>query len=183
MIDGEGDASIESVEEGEGVSEPDVVAVGEDVGVQVPLALVVAVALAESETLGVSDALAPIVTDAVWEDDSEAAADSLADGVPTGVCVDVAVGLLVPVTLALDEGDSEAELESEPVADALAPIVSEAVGVRETERDIVQVELGESDGVGVPLDVALAVGVLLRVSEIDALGVPETLGVYDALAP
>jgi hypothetical protein len=74
-------------------------------------------------------------------------------------------------------------VESDPVADELAPSVSDAVGVRDVERERDGVLLGVIDEVGVSVAVLLDVGVPLSEDDSVVLGVPELLGVCDALAP
>jgi hypothetical protein len=77
----------------------------------------------------------------------------------------------------------EPEAESEPVFEGLAPDDIEAVGVRDRDGESDAVELGDVDGVPVLDDVVLEVGVTLRDRVLVVLGVPELLGVNDALAP
>lgn len=60
-----------------------------------------------------------------------------------------------------------------PVADALAPFVTDAVGERDTERERLCVLDGETDDVGVPDGVPVP----------DPVGVTVAVGVNDALAP
>ena len=70
-----------------------------------------------------------------------------------------------------------------PVADALAPLVTDAVGVRETERERLCVLDGVTEDVGVPEDVPVPVIVPLVETVDDPVGVTEGVGVTDALAP
>lgn len=90
---------------------------------------------------------------------------------------------LVGVTEALAVDDVESVPVSLPVADGLAPRVTDAVGVRETERERLSVLDGVMDGVGVPDGVPVPVDVLLD----DIVDVPDGVavvdGVSDALAP
>ena len=91
------------------------------------------------------------------------------------------VGLIVGVALALSVVD--AVPESEPVVEALAPRVSDPVGVCDNDRDRLNVELGVTEGVAVPDGLEVAVAVTLEEAALDELGVPELLDVTDALAP
>jgi hypothetical protein len=97
------------------------------------------------------------------------------------------------VTDALAEDVVEGVEESEPVLEGLAPRVTDAVGVRESERESVDEPDGVAAPVGVPLPVGVAVGVPDAVTEdvaegeeltvplTDTLGV--SLAVRDALRP
>ena len=73
--------------------------------------------------------------------------------------------------------------ESEPVFDALAPVVTDAVGVRDKDRERLIVELDVVDGVPVPEFVGVLVGDPLAVMLAVILDVSEILGVTLALAP
>ena len=183
VMDGVEEISREAVEDGEGVSELVLVPDGVSVAVGVPLPLELAVALDESETLGVMEALAPTVTEPVGDADADAAIDSLAEGVPIGVPVDEGVGLTVPDGVALVVDEKESELVIEPVPDGLAPTESEAVGERDTDRESERVELGVGTAVTVPEpvseDVAVGVALTLAVAEL----VTESDPVFDGLAP
>ena len=115
--------------------------------------------------------------------------DALPD--PDGVCDDVIDPVPVPDPELVAVGVTErlgvdvvlSVPLSEPVLDALAPSVTDAVGVRETERDRLAVELGVSLLVGVPDDVPDPVGEPLDDTVLVPLPVPEFDGVSDALAP
>ncbi len=100
---------------------------------------------------------------------------------PDGVCDGVIDDVPVPLPVLDDVGvterlDVEVVLSvplSEPVLDGLAPLVTEAVGVRDTDRD------RESVDVAVSLDV----GVTLAVPEPVDVGESLLLGVFDGDAP
>ncbi len=77
----------------------------------------------------------------------------------------------------------EAVPESEAVFDELAPSVTDAVGVRDKDRERLNVELDVEDGVSVPELVGVLVGVPLPVMLAVRLDVSEMLGVSLALAP
>ena len=91
------------------------------------------------------------------------------------------VALLVAVILELIV--EEPVPESDPVFEGLAPLVRLAVGVRVKDLDRLCVELAVNDGVGVPVGVVLAVGVIVADRELDALDVSETVGDTDGLEP
>jgi hypothetical protein len=109
--------------------------------------------------------------DGVWVGvrESEAVPDPVEVSELVGVDVRVIVVELVPV--------------SEPVFDELAPTVTEAVGVRDTDRERLVVELGVIDDVPVPdsVEVTELVGVDDRVIVVEP--VPESEPVLDELAP
>ncbi len=177
------------------------VAVGETVGV--PLAERVDVVEGLPLLLGVSDALAPIVTDGVsvleTEDDREAVVLGVGDGVPVvdtvGVPVDVLVGVgsAVAVEEVVPDGETVAERETDGVPLAVPPteIVAEGVALTVFERlrvvdplsDPVGVCDGVIDDVPVPLPVRVAVGVTDRLVVDVALSVPLSLPVLLGLAP
>ena len=73
--------------------------------------------------------------------------------------------------------------ESEPVFDALAPVVTDAVGEHEMDREKLSVELGVKDAEPVPELVGVLVGVSLPVLLVVILDVSEILDVPLALAP
>ncbi len=117
------------------------------------------VALKKLEVLNASDAL--LYTDAA------------ALGVIGAVLACVSDG--VTVTPKLDE--------SEHVFDELAPFVKDAVGVRDADREWLDVEVGDIVGVPVLELVGVLVGVTLLVSLGETLELSETLAVMLALAP
>ncbi len=98
-----------------------------------------------------------------------------------GVSEPVPVALLVAVILELIV--EEPVPESDPVFEGLTPLVRLAVGVRVKDLDRLCVELAVNDGVGVPVGVVLAVGVIVADRELDALDVSETVGDTDGLKP
>ena len=133
----------------------------------------------ESEDVGVALA----VDDALTVDEPES----------EPVDVPVRVEVAVPVTLVVCDavGDREedadivvlAEPVSLPVLLGLAPKVTLAVGVHDTERERLTVDVGVSDDVGVGDAVGDPVGVTLADCVDVVEGVPLLLGVIDALAP
>lgn len=112
-----GDSDVEELEDG--VSVP----------VGVPVALFEAVALEESDTLGVMDADAPTVTDAVGDREIEAARVSVLDSVESAVHDGVGDVVPVPETVGVAVVETEVESETVPEREGLAPLVSVAVGV------------------------------------------------------
>ena len=133
--------------------------------------------------LGVTDAEAPLDKDDVGVRVLDAASVSLLDGVESDVLDGVGVGVPEPVadieTLSVDEPVPE----SEPVFEGLAPLVRLAVGVRVKDLVRLCVELAVDDGVGVPVGVVLAVGVMVADRELDRLDVSEIVGDTDGLEP
>ena len=129
----------------------------------------------EGDTL--SDAPGDGVRDgvAVSVDDALTVLELLSDpvGVPEGVAAAVPVPL--PVGLGVRGGVPLADVvvegvpESEPVAEGDAPSVTEAVGVRDCDRERLDVDEGVPDDVGVLLAVSLPVGVPERESDADTL--------------
>jgi hypothetical protein len=87
------------------------------------------------------------------------------------VGVDVNVMVVEPVPL------------SEPEFDELAPVVTDAVGEEDTDRERLVVELGVIDDVAVFELVGVLVGVPLPVALGETLELSEMLGVILALAP
>ena len=73
--------------------------------------------------------------------------------------------------------------ETEPVFEELAPVVNDAVGEREMDRDWLIVELGVIEDVPVVVPVGELVGVPLLVALGETLGLSEILAVSLALAP
>jgi hypothetical protein len=73
--------------------------------------------------------------------------------------------------------------ETEPVFEELAPVVNDAVGVREMDRERLIVELGVIEDVPVVVPVGELVGVPLLVALGETLGLSEILAVSLALAP
>jgi len=94
-----------------------------------------------------------------------------------------------PVAVPDDVGVEESVIvvepvpESEPVFDGLAPEVRDAVGVRDSDRERLDVELGVKVAVPVSEFVGVLVGVPLPVTLAVRLDVSEMLGVTLALAP
>lgn len=121
------------------------VEVNEDVGVKLPLEL--EVILEESETLGVMEALAPLVTELVGVGDSDDEQDSLIDGVDEGVTLAVGDRVALDVGVALVVGDTDRELESEPVEEGLAPADKVGVGLLVIDFERLSVVVGEAVGV------------------------------------
>ena len=133
------------------------------------LRVVVGVALTVVDRLCVLDELS----------DPDGVCDGVSDDVPVplpvldavGVTERLAVVVVLPVPV------------SEPVELGLAPRVTDAVGVRDTERDKESVDVGVSLDVGVTLDVPVPVivtlGVVLAVCE----GVSVPLGEFEGDAP
>ena len=72
---------------------------------------------------------------------------------------------------------------ADPVADELAPGVTNDVGVRDCERDSVGVDDGVGHGVGVGVGVAADVGERLHDGELESDGSEVPLGVCDGDAP
>ncbi len=109
--------------------------------------------------------------DGVWVEvrESEAVPDPVQVTELVGVDVRVIVDEPVPV--------------SEPVFDELAPTVTEAVGVRDTDRERLVDELGVMDDVSVPDSVEVAELVGVDDSVIVVEPVPESEPVLDELAP
>jgi hypothetical protein len=139
-----------------GVPEPDAVPdlVGEPV--EVALAVPVAVLLAESETLGVIEELAPRVTEGVAVFDS----DELSVGVDEGVSELVDVGDEVPDTVPV----------CDRVSGGLDVAVSDTVELGEDENDGDGVELAEPPRDRVDVGVAETVEETLDV--VDPLSLP-----------
>ncbi len=81
----------------------------------------------------------------------------------------------------VDEGESLPV--SDPVLEALAPSVIDAVGVAEVDAATLCDAVGVTVAVGVPVGVPVDVGETLSETELVVLGVPEKLPVFDALAP
>jgi len=158
---------------------PDPVEVSELVGVDVSVIVVEPVPV----SVPVLDELAPFVTDAVGvrETDRERL------NVELGVIEDVPVPDSVEVTVPVGVDDRVIVVEpvpvSEPVSDELAPVVTEAVGEDDTDRERLVVELGVIDDVAVFELVGVLVGVPLPVALGETLELSEMLGVILALAP
>ncbi len=138
----------------DGVSELDVEAVGVSVDDGVPLPLIVAVTLEESDTLAVIDALAPMVTEPVGVEESEAGAVELGEGVGGGVPVGENVCDPVPLVDAVAVDESDEEDDARPVLEGDAPSVSDAVGERLLDVD----KDRDDDGVQVGVDEPVIVG-------------------------
>ncbi len=158
---------------------PDPVEVAELVGVDVRVIVVEPVPVSEP----VFDELAPIVIDAVGVRDTDRerldVELGVIDGVPVPDSVDVTelVGVDDRVIVV------EPVPESEPVLDELAPVVTDAVGEGDRDRERLDVELGVVDDVAVFELVGVPVVVPLLETLADILGVSEILGVALALAP
>jgi hypothetical protein len=155
--------------------------VGVLVGVPLPVALGDTLEL--SEILGVILALAPNVTEGVAEFDNDALRVDVDDGVREEVAVPDPVEVAELVGVDVRVIVVEPVPVSEPVFDELAPTVTEAVGVRDTDRERLVVELGVIDDVAVFELVGVPVVVPLPDSLAELLGVSEILGVALALAP
>jgi hypothetical protein len=171
----------DAVDDGEMEAVPVIVDVPDIVAVSLEVCDAVSLAVPESEP--VCEELAPAVTDAVG--DRETDRDRLIvelvvdndEGVPVGV--ELAVGLVLADNVPVDDGVSE----SDPVCEELAPVVTDAVGDCETDRDRLSVVLGVDEGVAVLELVGDPVGVPLPEMLDVALEVSERLGVTLALAP
>jgi len=118
-----------------GVSEVEELEDGVCVPVGDPVALVEAVTLEESDTLGVTDAEAPTVTEAVGVRELDAARVSVLEGVSNADPEGVGDGLLVPETVGVILDVIEDESETVPELEGLAPLVRLAVGVLDKVRD------------------------------------------------
>ena len=149
VAEGVDEASLVRLVDGVAVSELLCVAVWvtEDVGVKLPLEL--EVILEESETLGVMEALAPLVTELVGVEDSDDEQDSLIDDVDEGVTLAVGDRVALDVGVALVVGDTDIELESEPVEEGLAPADKVGVGLLVIDFERLSVVVGVA--VGVPV--------------------------------
>lgn len=177
------------------VDVPDTVAVCDGVGSAVRVAEIVTVDVADGvcddDGVALAEPPADSVVVGVAVNVDERLVDvepvSLPDGERVGVTAAVPVpdleGVAVPVGVAESEGVVEPVPESEPVFDELAPVVSEAVGERDTDFEALLVELGVTDDVPVPEFVGVLVGVTLPVLLTVMLAVLEILGVSLALAP
>jgi len=173
----------EDEDEGVGLAVDEDVPLGvcEPVGVSAALGVCFPVSVLLADTLGVSlavrDALSPremeLVIDGVAlaerlsERDAARDTDAVPDGVSELEVVAVGVGVLDDVPLALCEAVPLDESDTLDVIDALAPFVTEPVGVDESAASAV--ELGD----GVSGDVPLGVGVDEPVPLLDADGVEE----------
>jgi hypothetical protein len=136
-----------------GVSEVEELEDGDCVPVGDPVALVEAVRLEESDTLGVMEAEAPTVTDAVGVRESDAASVSVLEGVANADPEGVGDGLPVPETVGVILDVIEDESEIVPDLEGLAPLVRLAVGDLDCVLERLCVELAVGDDVGVPEDV------------------------------
>ena len=158
---------------------PDPVEVSELVGVDVRVIVVELVPVSEP----VFDELAPTVTEAVGVRDTDR--ERLV--VELGVIDDVPVPDSVEVTELVGVDDRvivvEPVPESEPVLDELAPVVTDAVGEGDRDRERLDVELGVVDDVAVFELVGVPVVVPLLETLAEILGVSEILDVTLALAP
>ncbi len=168
---------VEAVIEGVGVDEP----VPDTVAVTLPEAVLVTEPVPVE--LGVIDAEAPRLKGGVCVLETDALIVSDDDGVHDDVCVPEVVP--DPLADCDDVGGAvdDPVPESEPVFDALAPVVTDAVGVRDKDRERLIVELDVVDGVPVPEFVDVIVGDPLAVMLAVILDVSEILGVTLALAP
>ena len=181
------------------------VRVGDGVTVDVPVPLPVALAVGVADALEVAeidseplllpvlDGLAPTVTEDVGERETDRERERVEDGVLEEVDVADAVGDPVEVPLF----DRVEVVDGVPLlladVDALAPTVTLAVAVPETDDDNEAVELGDCDGVplvdvvGVPVDVTdgvcCALGVDVAVPDGVTVAVNETDGVPLAVPP
>jgi hypothetical protein len=133
-----------------GVSEVEELEDGVCVPVGDPVALVEAVTLEESDTLGVMDAEAPTVTDAVGVREFDAASVLVLEGVANADPDDVGDGLLVPESDGVTLDVIEVESETVPELEGLAPLVRLAVGDFDCVLERLCVELAVDDDVGVP---------------------------------
>jgi hypothetical protein len=195
--EGLSDSVDDGVDDGVGVGEEVALPVGVDDGVPLTVALLDMLELAVkdgvSEELGVPLADAPLdsVVVGVTVDDDETLCVEDRLSLPVGVTegVDSALPVPDPVAVTVAVGDVltllvvDPVVESNPVDEELAPSVSDAVGVRDIERERDVVDEGVTDDVGVPVGVWLDVGVPLSEDDFVVLGVCELLGVDDALAP
>ncbi len=149
-----------------------------------PVALVEAVALEESDTLGVTDAEAPTVTDAVGVREIDAARVSELEGVANADPEGVGDGLPVPETVGVILDVIEDESEMVPELEGLAPRVRLAVGDLDCDLERLCVELAVADDVGVlevvieavPVCEEVAVGVFEAESEFVGVGDDERDG-------
>ena len=192
---GEEDGELLAVSEGSGkllavlevvdvtVSEPDEEAVCVTVADGVLVGLTVAVALEESEMLGVIDAEAPIERELVGVLEITLESDVVELGVCDDVEVPVPVGDLVPLTDSLAVEVDESVPLSEPDKEGPAPFVTLAVGERVTDFVIDVVELGVCDEVLVPLPVGEPVPLTDSLAVEDDESVPLSLPVNDGPAP
>ncbi len=124
-----------------------------------PLAVMLAVILDVSDTLGVTLALAPSVTDGVAEFDNDALSVNEDEGVidevpvldevpdPVLVCEGVGGGVIVAVNVGDDEDDGVTDDDGVPLADAPAERVVVGVAVMVVERLNVVDPLSLLDGV------------------------------------
>jgi hypothetical protein len=133
-----------------GVSEVEKLEDGVCVPVGDPVALIEAVTLEESETLGVIEAEAPRVTDAVGVRELDAAWVSVLEGVANAVPEGVGDELPVPETVGVTVDVIEDESETVPELEGLAPLVRLAVGDPDCDGERLCVELAVEDDVGVP---------------------------------
>jgi hypothetical protein len=173
----------EDEDEGVGLAVDEDVPLGvcELVGVSAALGVCFPVSVLLADTLGVSlavrDALSPLemelvidgvaLAERLSERDAARDTDAVPDGVSELEVVAVGVGVLDDVPLALCEAVPLDESDTLDVIDALAPFVTEPVGVDESVASAV--ELGD----GVTGDVPLGVGVDEPVPLLDADGVEE----------
>jgi hypothetical protein len=143
------------------------------------------VTLDECEGLGPRDIELAGLAGSVSDRDatSESLGDGGGDGVPLAEPPIERVEVIEPVGVDEKVIVVEPVPEKEPVFEELAPAVNDAVGVRETDRERLVVELGvvEDDPVFVP--VGVHVDVPLLVSDGETLELSEILAVTLALAP
>jgi len=158
---------------------PDPVEVTVLVGVDVSVIVVEPVPLLEP----VFDELAPMVTEAV----GVRVSDRERLDVELGVIDDVSVPDSVEVTELVGVEERVIVVEPVPLSvpelDALAPVVTDAVGEEDMDRERLVVELGVIDDVAVFELVGVLVGVPLPVALGETLELSEILGLILALAP
>jgi hypothetical protein len=165
------------------------VGVTEGVAAAVELAVRVKLAVAEGVIVGDDEILAEAPRDRVAvgvpdsDDDSLCVEERLSlledvwDGVTAPVPVPVVDGVALTEGVALTVIVVEPVPESDPVFEGLAPLVSDAVGVRERDAESVDVEECVGGGVDELDGDALAVGESLLEAVLVVLGVRELLGV------
>ena len=141
----------------------------------------VPLALPPAESVVVGDALT--VVDKLRVLDELSDPDGVCDGVTEDVTVPVPVPVGVGVTERLCVDVDELVPLSEPVLLGLAPVVTLAVAVPDTDLETERVLVGVFDDVGVPDVVGEPEGVPLSLTVDVVEGVPLLLGVVDALAP
>ena len=148
-----------------------------------PVPLCVGVAEPLKDALPLLDAEAPLVTEAVGDTDTVLLAVRVEVGVAAGVPLLVAVGELDGVPELVCVAVAELLRELEPVLEADAPDVRDAVGDADAVLLLLTVVLAVALPVPLPVDVAVPEGVGDGVMELVGAAVMEIVPVLEADAP